>query len=214
MKILKSITVLGLFIVSCASLFAQESKSERTPEERAEKMTEKMSTEFSLDEKATAELKALNFKFVSDMQRIKSDESMGKDQQKAEIKQISETHDAGIKNLLTEEQFALYEQNKAEKKAEYQAKNQLTPEERAAKKTAHIKELCTLTADQEAKVSELNIRVEQKIEVIRKDESMSEDRKKEFIKGNRKDQMNVLKSILTPEQVELLKAENHKFEDQ
>lgn len=80
-----------------------------------------------------------------------------------------------------------------------------TPEEIAKIRTEKITEILDLTPDQVKLVSELNLKVEQKIEVIRNDETMTPERKKEFIEGNRKDQKNALTSILTEEQMAKLK---------
>ena len=58
--------------MSCTIVVAQEGKQEKSPEEKAERMTEKMSNGLGLDEKRTSELGVLNLNFVTEIMRIKS----------------------------------------------------------------------------------------------------------------------------------------------
>ena len=74
------------------------------------------------------------------------------------------------------------------------------PEERSKLQTQNMSKLLELSEKQKEQVYELNFIVAQKIDVIKNDASMSQEKKKEFIAGNHKDQMYALRSILTAEQ--------------
>jgi len=75
-----------------------------------------------------------------------------------------------------------------------------TPGEIANAQTEKMTELLALSEAQIEQVRVLNLKVATKIDVIRNDETMSAERKKEFIKGNRDDHKTMMKSILTDEQ--------------
>lgn len=74
-----------------------------------------------------------------------------------------------------------------------------TPEARAKYQTQQMTTMLDLTEAQVARVSILNLKVENKIEVIR-NSRMMEEKKKEFIQGNLNDRMSALKSLLTKDQ--------------
>lgn len=94
--------------------------------------------------------------------------------------------------------------------ASAQEKKKLTPSERAERHTAKMTEVLGLTADQRAKVAELNLGVAMKNEAIRNDANMTPEQKKEAIKGNHEGRKAQLKLILTEEQFK--KLEQHEAE--
>lgn len=81
-----------------------------------------------------------------------------------------------------------------------QDKEKKTPQERATMLTERMDKALILTADQKAKISELNLGVALKNEKIRKDTSLSKDKKKEALEANKATRDMNLKMILTPEQ--------------
>lgn len=100
----------------------------------------------------------------------------------------------------------MVEKRKIEKKQQMVEKlrteKQMTPEERAKKKTDHLKAELNLTEDQYSKVFNLTLKVSEKIEAIKKDDTMDEEKKKKFVQGNKKDFNKEMKQILTAEQFE------------
>ncbi len=89
---------------------------------------------------------------------------------------------------------------KKEKKTVSIVQQKDTPEERAKLQTKKMTKELNLTDEQVEKVAALNLKVEQKIQAII-DGEMSEERKKEFIEGNKNEKMKVLSTILTKEQM-------------
>ena len=210
MKSLKSLIVLGLIVMGSTASFAQEERKQKTPEEKAQRMTQKMSENLSLSEEQAAELEGVNIQFVNDLMAVKSDESMEKESKKAKLSELKTNHDSKLKEILTEEQYTQYEAAAEEKMAHREEKkrvSKLPAKERAAEQTQKMTELLDdLTPEQIDQISALNEKVEAKIEAIKSDDSMSKEKKREFIKGNRKDQMAVLKTILTEAQMQQYKA--------
>ena len=85
-----------------------------------------------------------------------------------------------------------------------------TSQERADSHTKHMTKALLLNPDQVVKVSELNLGVANKNEAIRKDVNMTQDRKKEFIKGNLDGRNAQLKMILNAEQFSKFEAQEAK----
>jgi Spy/CpxP family protein refolding chaperone len=81
-----------------------------------------------------------------------------------------------------------------------QEKEKRTPQERATMLTERMDKALVLTADQKGKISELNLGVALKNERIRKDASLTKDKKKEALEANKATRDYNLKMILTPEQ--------------
>lgn len=81
-----------------------------------------------------------------------------------------------------------------------QEKTKKTPQERAEMHTTRMANALELTADQRAKVAELNLGIALKNDAIRNDPNMSKELKQESIKGNNEARMAQLKNILNEEQ--------------
>lgn len=176
---------------------AQETKSKK--EVRKEHHAEMME-ELGLNEEQQTKLDALKKDTKQKIASIKDDTSMDDETRKAKIKSIKSNHQAAMKEILTEEQMAILEAKKAEWKS---TKEEMTHEEIADKKTKKMKELLNLTPEQEEQVYALNLKVIMKIDAIKKDDSKSAEKKKEFIKGNKDDHKRVMDTILTAEQLEI-----------
>ncbi|MDX2360418.1 MAG: hypothetical protein QNK23_06405 [Crocinitomicaceae bacterium] len=201
-----TLLIIGTFIMG-ASLFAQDTRVKMEPEEKAEKMTLKMTERLSLDESTSAQVQTINLDFITDLAAIRSDEALPKEDRKKKIVELKSELKNELKAVLNAEQFAELEAWEAEKKARIEERKALknaTPEERANATTKKLTELLSLTPNQIERVRILNILVEEKIEVIKNDDSMTPEKKKEFIKGNRTDQKAALKSLLTEEQIVIL----------
>lgn len=90
----------------------------KDPNKRAEKRTEKWKTELSLTDAQASKVKAALVTKMTKMQALKEaagEEKVNKEERKA-IKTAFETE---LKSILSKEQFAKYEQIKAEKKAKH-----------------------------------------------------------------------------------------------
>lgn len=77
---------------------------------------------------------------------------------------------------------------------------QPSPMEKANAQTEKLAKELELTAEQKAKVSELNIGIARKNEAVMNNESLTPDQKKEHLQGNNTAQRAQLKMILTEEQ--------------
>ncbi len=81
--------------------------------------------------------------------------------------------------------------------------SQITPTQKGINRADQLKIDVDLTASQYDKVKELFITVELKIDAIINGNDVPQERKQEFIDGNKNDEATVLKSILTADQWEI-----------
>lgn len=115
-----------------------------TPVERAEKMTERMAKELSLNEQQRSQVNTINLAFLKEMQECKKDKKalegvcdsknsarLSKESRadlkkvhrneskkmKGYMKAARNSRDLKLKEVLTKEQYALYQKNKEEQKA-------------------------------------------------------------------------------------------------
>lgn len=213
MNSLKSIALAGLVAMSLNSSFAQGGSKQHTPQERAERMTEKISLELNLDQAKKAELMAVNLRFLEVSSKLRADATLSEEARKSQMKVAKDTHHSEMSAILSAEQMARLEQLKQEKKELRAERKEMTPEERAAQLTEKMNQVLGLTELQYSQVSQLNLGVEMKIEEIRKNPELTPEQKKEFVQGNRKDQMTVLSNILTPEQLEKWKIAKNEMNE-
>lgn len=205
---LKNLILTGAAVAITVFATAQE-KEKKTPEERAKQMTEKMAKAFEIEGEKKDELEAINLDFMNSVIEVKKDKSIEKEAKKEKIQAIAETRHEALKDILTADQLAELKEKEQEKMAKREQmiekrkkETMMSPEERAKKKTDHLKEELSLTDDQYNKVYDLTLKVSEKIDVIKKDDTMDDTRKKEFVRGNMKDFENEMKMILTAEQFE------------
>lgn len=75
--------------------------------------------------------------------------------------------------------------------------------ERASAQTAQMDLQLGLASDQKAKVEELNFAIFDKNEAVKNDPSMSAEVKKQAIEGNNQARIQMLSTILSPEQYQM-----------
>ena len=206
---MKNLNVVLVSLLLTFGVGAQENDQKKSPEEKAKVMTERLAEEVGLNETQKIEIEKINAQYISDMKAIKADESKDEDQKREAFKELRQNHKTQVEAQLTEEQKAKLSAAREERKDA----PKLTPEEKAAKKTEKMKAELGLSEEQAAKIGDLNQTVALKIAAIKNDESMTPERKKQFIQGNKKDYQKALKTILTQDQMkkyeELKKKHDH-----
>lgn len=89
-----------------------------------------------------------------------------------------------------------------------------TPEERAKANTEHLNEVAGLTEEQKVKVNELALAKVQKMDAIRekyKGQPEQKETAKQEMEAVRKEFRQSVKTLLTPEQAEKVKAKGHEM---
>lgn len=212
MNILKTgLVAFGLVIGITA--MAQEKEGAKTPQERAQFMTDRMSKELSLTEAQKTKVAGLNLETAEKNAAIRKDASMTAEQKKEASQANRKSQKEQLKTILTAEQLAVLKAKKEaahakhkEGIAKHSGKKGKTPQDRARFKTDWMMKELSLTDAQQSKVSELNLTAAEKKTAIRKDVSLNEAQKKEAFKAAHLEQKASLTEILTPEQMTLLKT--------
>lgn len=106
-----------LLTISIAS-FSQDKKQHKTPEEKAQMMTDKMKTELSLNDDQAQKVHAANTDFINKTWELKKDGAANTQDGKDKIKPFKEEYHTALKAILTPEQFTKFEAWKEEKKDE------------------------------------------------------------------------------------------------
>ena len=108
------IIALALFVLTTTFSIAQKNK---TPEKRAEILTEKMKSELLLSDDQVQKITQINLDISLKNNQIKSDESMGLEAKKIALKESRKVRVAKLKDVLTVSQFEKMKKMKKEKRA-------------------------------------------------------------------------------------------------
>ena len=171
MKLIK-LTLVGALLFSSAA-FGQETKKVKS-ETRMDELTK----ELSLTPDQAKKLEAANNKLTEAKKEAKSNESLSEDARKKAIKNAKESFKSELATFLSEDQLTKMKELHEAKNTD---KPEKTPEQRAEAQTKKMTEELNLTEDQQKQVMELNLKVEHKIQAIKNDDSMSDEKKKKFI---------------------------------
>jgi periplasmic protein CpxP/Spy len=189
-----------------------------TPEERAQRHTERMTEMLSLSEGQISQVQAINLEAVNKADELHASTTLSDDEKHAAMKAHHEATKEKIEAVLTEEQRAqLKEQHeamKAEMKAHHDKWANATPEQRAQLKTERMSEELSLTDEQKKKVTDLHLRIDKKMEAIRSNAALSDEQQKAEMKTIHAEKRKELKTILTEEQLKLMKERKHPHDDE
>lgn len=201
MKNLK-VVALGIALISNTLVFSQK-QTKMSVEEKADKITNKLTEELDLSSNQTNEVKSLNLETISEQRKIRSNNSLSKEEKKNQTKALRKMQKEKLNSILTEEQMTKLKELRVDKKGK---KKNISPAEKASKMTAKLDETVTLSPSQKNEVKAVNLHAVVEMNKIKKDESLSEEDKKMALKNVRKQKKEKIKSILNKEQLSKLKA--------
>jgi periplasmic protein CpxP/Spy len=81
-----------------------------------EKRGDNMKTQLGLTDDQAAKVKDLGNATKGKLKAVKSDNSVGKDQKKAQLKQINDEHEASMKGILSADQFTKWQNFRKEER--------------------------------------------------------------------------------------------------
>lgn len=124
-NILKSIFVLGLGVFLSVGAVAQDTqkqqnkpqKQQLTPAQRQEKMLENYKKNLNLSDSQSKKLKAIQEQKVKDMQAIRNDQNLTRDQKQAKMKALHTAHQQQITAILNAEQKQKFTEMQAKQEA-------------------------------------------------------------------------------------------------
>ena len=103
MKNLKSIALTAILSGATFLSFSQE-KEIKTPEQRAEKRTEVLTKKLDLTTEQQLKVAELNQSTIKEVESIKNNSSLSKEEKKKAIKQLRETRRTELRSMLTTDQ--------------------------------------------------------------------------------------------------------------
>ena len=216
MKFIQKIMALGLVI--CLSIniaTAQRGNKVQDPEAYAQKQTDRLTKQLSLTDVQVREINAINLEYARKMEAAKADKSIDKKNAKVTRKRMKDERSSAIKTVLNDDQLVKFEEFRNEKMKKKAEKGQFkdkrkritkkgqTPEQRAQRNTDRLVKRLSLTEAQSTEVSKVYLDYNQRIEEMRNGATPATKEAKEALK---KDKETAIKSILTPEQLELFEA--------
>lgn len=156
----------------------------------------------NLSEEQKASFKSQNENFRKQMQELKKNETITVGESKSRAESIRKEHKAKIDGILTSDQKAELQKMKAEGREKHA--------DMAKQRGEKMKTELGLTDEQSAKMQSNRKAMGEKMKVIRENNSLTADQKKEQMKELMKQQKENMKSILTEEQLNKMKESKHK----
>jgi periplasmic protein CpxP/Spy len=188
-----------------------------TPEERAQRHTERMTGLLSLTDGQVSQVQAINLEAVKKADELRASTTLSEDEKHEAMKAQHKATKEKIDAVLTEEQRTQlkekHEAMKAEMKEQRDQWQNATPEQRAQMKTERMAEKLSLTDEQKKKVTDLHLRADKKAEGIRNDKALTDEQRKVAMKEVHQEMRKELKTILTEEQLKQLKEQKHPHDD-
>lgn len=189
---MKKIIMCTLFLgIGTMAVFAQEGKRDF---KRHHAMLE-----LNLSEDQKAKMKQVNEEFRKSMMELKQNENITVKDQKNQMMALRKRHKEQVQGILTADQKAKIETMKAERKVSIE-KNENARMDR-------LKSRLNLTDDQVAKLNTRNKELSARMKSIRENNALSDEQEREQMKTLMYERKESMKSILTKEQLEQLKAE-------
>ena len=110
-KSIVAMAFIAAFMFVCAPTFAQGKMQQKTPEERAKMMTDKMKTELTLTDDQYQKVQAINLDFATKSKDLRKD-GADKGSWAEKMKPLDEERTTALKGVLTPDQFTKYESMK------------------------------------------------------------------------------------------------------
>ena len=152
--------------------------------------------DLNLTEDQKAKFKALNEEQHKQMAELKKQDNITVKESREKMEALRKDHHAKVQALLTPAQKSQIEKNKQERKAKMA--------EMGKARAERMKKELNLTNEQSAKLDASRKKMEEKMNSLRNDKTLTEEQKKEKSKELRIQQKESMKSILTEEQLKKL----------
>lgn len=209
MKKLILLAIVGLFFAanSNAQIQREMPKHQHVKSDSAHHLQRgKMMQDLNLTADQKTQMKALHEEMQQQRNAIQNDASLTTDQKKEKMKELHQNQMQKMNGILTPEQQAKMKSFRQEGKEDHKMN----------KRSGQKMQQLGLTENQKTKMKALHEEMQQQKNTIKNDATLSDDQKKEKMKELHKAQSEKMKTILTPDQQEKMKAfreqrkQNHK----
>lgn len=140
MKYIKAVLVGISVFLGSVNLHAQE-RAKLTPQQRAEKHTERMTKQLSLDDSQKAKVYEINLGTAMKNERVRTNTELTPEGKKEKIKSHQDTRMEQLKGVLTAEQYKKLETQQAERQLKRSAKKQELKKKKLEEKLEELEEL-------------------------------------------------------------------------
>ena len=110
--------IFGLFAVNSYAQNSDQTKTKKTPEQKAEKMAKKMQEKLSLSDEQYRSVYDLALSTINQRASLKSN-GADKETRKSEMKSLMEKQEAQLKTILSSDQWTKWEGLKKERKEKH-----------------------------------------------------------------------------------------------
>jgi Spy/CpxP family protein refolding chaperone len=188
----KSIVLVGLMLVSAATL----AQRKVDPMERAAKQAEKMKTELSLDDVQYKAIKAINEEYAEKQSRIMKDSVLAKEAKRNQLKSLHQEKKTAVDKVLTDEQKSKWAAHHSARQKKGQAHMARHNGEHAQRMQKNL----SLSDDQTSKIKAIDKEFAEKFRALRSDSAIAREEVRAKAKQLREEYISKTKSVLTEEQ--------------
>ena len=214
MKIAKKLLPTILLLSFAFFAIAQQTNNRQfDPEKMAEKQTERMVKQLSLNEKQAEQVEVIHLKYAKQQQQRREGLRAEKEARRTERQKVRDAKMAELKKVLTPEQYTKLEKANAEhaerriaKKNVRRRYGNLEPEKRSGVMTDKMVDALGLNAEQAKAIRQINLDFAKKREALLSKNKEAQQPNKEAMRKLKDEQKSAFAEVLTPEQMEKLKA--------
>jgi Spy/CpxP family protein refolding chaperone len=123
MKML-NVLLVGLAMLAGTTVVSAQETAKKTPQQRADQHTERMTKTLGLTDEQRAKVAELNLGVAQKNEVVRNDANMTKEQKQAALKGNHQGRKDQLKNILTAEQFQKFEEHEAQVIAKRKAKKE------------------------------------------------------------------------------------------
>jgi Spy/CpxP family protein refolding chaperone len=195
----KSIVLVGLMLVSAATL----AQRKVDPMERAAKQAEKMKTELSLDDVQYKAIKAINEEYAEKQSRIMKDSALAKEAKRSQLKSLHQEKKTAVDKVLTDEQKSKWAAHHSAR----QKKGQVHMARHNGEHAQRMQKNLSLSDDQTSKIKAIDKEFAEKFRALRSDSAIAREEVRAKAKQLREEYISKTKSVLTEEQFKVWQAQ-------
>jgi periplasmic protein CpxP/Spy len=194
---MKNIIMFALAMTISCVMHAQRGHGKhRNPDDEAKAQTERMKMELGLTDEQYASVRSINFEYAKKASVLRGDSSVSREQRHSDLKSLRHEKRTELQRVLTEEQ----RQKWADARKEHKKKSQAKRGDREAARKEHLQKTLSLSADQSAKMIELQKSLRDKAKGVRGDKGLAETDKKSRLKSLKDEHEASVRSVLSEEQ--------------
>jgi len=187
-------------LISISGLYAQK----QGQKQRMQEVNAKTKAELNLSESQSKEWDKIQIDYVNELKVLRANESISKEDKKGRTQALRKEKEVKIKSLLSEEQMErlieIRKELREQNKANYQKQKNVNKSTEKGSPIMKMKENLNLSEEQLEKWDKIVAENRLKMQEINKDESLSEEVKREKMKVKRGEIQTEIMAILTSEQ--------------